>query len=85
MRERFDRVILDKKIESRESYMKILPRLCQQVKKQAETVAIAIIGTRFPGTRPPARSVSDFRKSSGHRCKSCIRSFTSNRRSWRNS
>jgi len=39
MRERFDRVILDKKIESRERYMKTLPRLCQQVKKQAETVA----------------------------------------------
>ena len=31
--ERFDRVILDKKIESRERYMKILPRLCKQVEK----------------------------------------------------
>jgi RNA polymerase primary sigma factor len=30
-RERFDRVILDKKIESRERYMKKLPRLCKQV------------------------------------------------------
>jgi len=30
-RERFDRVILDKKIESRERYMKNLPRLCKQV------------------------------------------------------
>ncbi|HEU5247832.1 MAG TPA: RNA polymerase sigma factor RpoD [Candidatus Udaeobacter sp.] len=30
-RERFDRVILDKKIESRERYMKHLPRLCKQV------------------------------------------------------
>lgn len=39
MRERFDRVILDKKIESRERYMKTLPRLCQQVKKQTDTVA----------------------------------------------
>jgi RNA polymerase primary sigma factor len=29
--ERFDRVILDKKIESRERYMKHLPRLCRQV------------------------------------------------------
>jgi RNA polymerase primary sigma factor len=38
MRERFDRVILDKKIESRERYMKGLPRLCQQVKKQSELV-----------------------------------------------
>ncbi len=32
-RERFDRVILDKKIESRERYMKMLPRLCAQVHK----------------------------------------------------
>jgi RNA polymerase primary sigma factor len=32
-RERFDRVILDKKIESRERYMKMLPRLCKQVDK----------------------------------------------------
>jgi len=32
-RERFDRVILDKKIESRERYMKKLPRLCKQVER----------------------------------------------------
>ncbi|MDX2079707.1 MAG: RNA polymerase sigma factor RpoD [Terrimicrobiaceae bacterium] len=38
-RERFDRVILDKKIESRERYMKALPRLCQQVKRQADSVS----------------------------------------------
>ena len=30
-KERFDRVILDKKIESRERYMKALPKLCEQV------------------------------------------------------
>ena len=30
-KERFDRVILDKKIESRERYMKILPKLCLSV------------------------------------------------------
>ncbi len=35
-RERFDRVILDKKIESRERYMKILPRLCKQVEKASD-------------------------------------------------
>ena len=34
-RERFDRVILDKKIESRERYMKALPKLCEQVEKAA--------------------------------------------------
>ncbi len=31
-KERFDRVILDKKIESRERYMKVLPKLCDQVR-----------------------------------------------------
>ncbi len=30
-RERFDRVILDKKIESRERYLKALPKLCEQL------------------------------------------------------
>ncbi len=44
MRERFDRVIQDKKIESRERYMKVLPRLCQQVKKQTELVTEAYRG-----------------------------------------
>jgi RNA polymerase primary sigma factor len=37
-RERFDRVILDKKIESRERYMKMLPRLCKQVEKLNATI-----------------------------------------------
>jgi RNA polymerase primary sigma factor len=36
--ERFDRVILDKKIESRERYMKMLPRLCAQVQKLDKTI-----------------------------------------------
>ena len=33
--ERFDRVILDKKIESRERYMKLLPRLCKKVQQMS--------------------------------------------------
>jgi len=37
-RERFDRVILDKKIESRERYMKNLPRLCRQVEQLSACV-----------------------------------------------
>ena len=37
-RERFDRVILDKKIESRERYMKMLPRLCKQVGKLSASI-----------------------------------------------
>src|ERR1041384_45442 len=36
--ERFDRVILDKKIESRERYMKMLPRLCKQVEKSSNSI-----------------------------------------------
>ncbi len=36
--ERFDRVILDKKIESRERYMKLLPRLCKQVEKLRRSI-----------------------------------------------
>ncbi len=34
-RERFDRVILDKKIESRERYMKLLPRMMKQLEDSA--------------------------------------------------
>ncbi len=37
-RERFDRVILDKKIESRERYMKALPKLCSSLEKGADSV-----------------------------------------------
>ena len=40
-RERFDRVILDKKIESRERYMKNLPRLCETLEKHASEAAHA--------------------------------------------
>jgi len=51
MRERFDRVIQDKKIESRERYMKVLPRLCLQVKKQTEKVTTCYrsVGDAKPG------------------------------------
>jgi len=52
-RERFDRVILDKKIESRERYMKVLPRLCQQVCKQAELVS-SIYQTKISGHSHPS-------------------------------
>jgi RNA polymerase primary sigma factor len=37
-RERFDRVILDKKIESRERYLKMLPRLCKRVEKLSSSI-----------------------------------------------
>src|ERR1700731_2703588 len=38
-RARFDRVILDKKIESRERYMKGLPKLCSQIERTSSEVA----------------------------------------------
>ena len=37
-KERFDRVILDKKIENRERYMKNLPRLCKQVEQLSVSI-----------------------------------------------
>jgi len=40
-RERFDRVILDKKIESRERYMKQLPKFCATLEAAATTAATA--------------------------------------------
>ena len=38
-RERFDRVIQDKKIESRERYLKLLPRLSQQLQRLSDDVS----------------------------------------------
>jgi RNA polymerase primary sigma factor len=61
--ERFDRVILDKKIESRERYMKLLPRLCKQVEKLSASLrqqyAQILHG---PGRRDPKKSKA-FQKS----------------------
>ena len=62
MRERFDRVILDKKIESRERYMKTLPRLCQQVKKQAETVALLYRDRIFGHKNPSPQSLRTYER-----------------------
>ena len=44
-KERFDRVIIDKKIDSREQYMRALPKLCTQVKKMD-----AAVDTRYDRT-----------------------------------
>lgn len=61
-RERFDRVILDKKIESRERYMKVLPRLCQQVRKQADFVANIYRSKLSNHSHPPPQEVKNFEK-----------------------
>jgi RNA polymerase primary sigma factor len=58
-RERFDRVILDKKIESRERYMKALPRLCQQLKRQADSVSKIYRG-KLMGATPQPTSIKSF-------------------------
>ncbi len=62
MRERFDRVILDKKIESRERYMKNLPRLCQQLKKQAEMVASLYRDRIFGHKSPSPQSLRTYQR-----------------------
>ena len=54
-RERFDRVILDKKIESRERYMKILPRLCKQVEKLADAITANYVKLSSSGKRDGKR------------------------------
>ena len=58
-RERFDRVILDKKIESRERYMKALPRLCQQVKRSTDSVSKLYIETLQSGDNSEKRKKFD--------------------------
>jgi len=63
-RERFDRVILDKKIESRERYMKALPRLCDQLEKSAAEVAKrykALMGLSTPN--PNTKTFKEFKRS----------------------
>ena len=62
-RERFDRVILDKKIESRERYMKALPKLCSQVERSSGEVGILyrrLVEARGTGKEPTVKS--DFQK-----------------------
>ncbi|MEP6821743.1 MAG: RNA polymerase sigma factor RpoD [Chthoniobacterales bacterium] len=60
--ERFDRVILDKKIESRERYMKLLPRLCKQVAKLSSAIGVQY-GVLLSGSRVDAKKRKAFQKS----------------------
>ena len=50
-KERFDRVIIDKKIDSREQYMRALPKLCAKVKKLDATVDQRYERATKPGLR----------------------------------
>jgi RNA polymerase primary sigma factor len=60
--ERFDRVILDKKIESRERYMKLLPRLCKQVDKLGSSIR-QLYSQILHGSRRDAKKMKAFQKS----------------------
>ncbi len=62
--ERFDRVILDKKIESRERYMKLLPGLCKQVAKLSASINQQY-GVLLSGTRSDPKKLKAFLKSVG--------------------
>jgi RNA polymerase primary sigma factor len=61
--ERFDRVILDKKIESRERYMKMLPRLCKQVEKLSGGIRQQYSQILHGPSRRDARKAKAFQKS----------------------
>jgi RNA polymerase primary sigma factor len=61
--ERFDRVILDKKIESRERYMKLLPRLCKQVEKLSGGIRQQYSQILHGPGRRDARKMKAFQKS----------------------
>jgi RNA polymerase primary sigma factor len=60
--ERFDRVILDKKIESRERYMKMLPRLCKQVDKSRAAIKQQYSQILHGPVRRDPRKIKAFQK-----------------------
>ncbi|MDQ6860930.1 MAG: RNA polymerase sigma factor RpoD [Verrucomicrobiota bacterium] len=60
--ERFDRVILDKKIESRERYMKMLPRLCKQVENLRDSIT-GQYSHLLSGSRVDQNKLKSFQKS----------------------
>ncbi|MFL6568114.1 MAG: RNA polymerase sigma factor RpoD [Chthoniobacterales bacterium] len=59
--ERFDRVILDKKIESRERYMKMLPRLSKQVEQLRDGITTQY--THLLGPKVDQKKLKAFQKS----------------------
>ncbi len=66
-RERFDRIILDKKIESRERYMKALPKLCQSLESAAQNCQESYKGyVAHGGKNHETKSYVEFAKLHGH-------------------
>ena len=62
-RERFDRVILDKKIESRERYMKMLPRLCKKVEQLRTRITAQYAHVRESSSRAVPPRLKAFQRS----------------------
>ena len=79
-------MILDKKIESRERYMKALPRLCDQLEKSAAEVAKRYKTADGPEhAEPEHEDLQGVQEGARLASRSCTRNFTSSRRSSRNS
>ncbi len=64
-RERFDRVILDKKIESRERYMKNLPRLCKQVEQLSTAITQKFCELGRNSSKKRSRGIKALQKTLG--------------------
>src|SRR5207249_2579788 len=62
-RERFDRVILDKKIESRERYMKMLPRLCKKVEQLSAAITAQYAELNTASSRSAPARLRAFQRS----------------------
>ncbi len=61
-KERFDRVILDKKIESRERYMKALPKLCDQLRHTHRDISAIYARINIKQVRGRAKLEDEFEK-----------------------
>jgi RNA polymerase primary sigma factor len=61
-RERFDRVILDKKIESRERYLKALPKLSEQLEQLGVELARLYVALNVPNSPERERVQKDFQR-----------------------
>src|SRR5947208_15350792 len=82
-RERFDRVILDKKIESRERYMKNLPRLCKQVEKFSASITQQFCDLARNSSKKRSQKLRALQRRMTS-LQRIIRSFTSSRELQRN-
>ncbi len=61
-RERFDRVILDKKIESRERYLKALPKLCEQLEQSGTDLSRLYLSQINGDEKEQATSLKEFQR-----------------------